>query len=138
MLQGSFPSQTGGFVKLDASVIYLDYVHTRSIYICFCFQPHIYTPVFMCLSLEYFLCFMLLCSDGIYNLPTLITNRTAAGHNLQNTIFKKLHFWVKSRTKSLVRRYQAKFSKTQHLKVCHIWLKNLKKKLMFSYIFVFT
>ena len=51
---------------------------------------------------------------------------------IEKTIFKKVHFWIKSGIKSLVRRYQAKFSKSvpEHLKVCHIWL--VKK--MFSYI----
>ena len=37
---------------------------------------------------------------------------------------RKVHLWVKKRTKSLVRRYQAKFANTfpEHLKDCHIWL----------------
>ena len=43
---------------------------------------------------------------------------------------KRCTFGSKSDTKSLVRRYQAKFAKTvsQHLKVCHIWLIKFNKK----------
>ena len=65
------------------------------------------------------------------------------------TIFRKLFskrctFGSKSGTKSLVRRYPAKFRKTvpEHLKVCHIWLINSKKKLclviFFSHIIQIT
>ena len=54
-------------------------------------------------------------------------------------IIQKAHFTFgsKSGTKSLVRRYQAKFAKTvpDHLQVCHIWLIKCLKKIMFSYIF---
>ena len=50
---------------------------------------------------------------------------------------KRWTFGSKSDTKSLVRRYQAKFAKTvpEHLMVCHVWLIKFVKKLMFSYIF---
>ena len=50
---------------------------------------------------------------------------------------KRCTFGSKIGTKSLVRRYQAKFAKTvpEHLKVCHIWLIK-SKKIMFSYIFI--
>jgi len=61
----------------------------------------------------------------------------AAGpESLEDLFSKRCNFGSKSDTKSLVRRYQAKFSKTvpEHLKVCHIWLK-FKKQLMFRYIF---
>ena len=44
-------------------------------------------------------------------------------------------FGSKSGTKSLVRRYQAKFAVPEHLKVRHIWLITFLKKLMFSYTF---
>ena len=46
----------------------------------------------------------------------------AAGPKSLVNYFKKVHFWVKSGTKSFVRQYQAKFAKTvpEHLKVCHI------------------
>jgi hypothetical protein len=50
---------------------------------------------------------------------------------------KRCTLWSKSGTKSLVYRYQAKFAKIvpEHLKVCHIWLIQFKKQLMFSYTF---
>ena len=49
---------------------------------------------------------------------------------------KRCTFWSKRGTKSLVRRYQAKFAITvpENLKVCHIWLIQFLIKLMFSYI----
>ena len=58
------------------------------------------------------------------------------------TIFRKLFlkrctFGSNSGTKSLVRRYQAKFAKTfpEHLKVSHIWLEKKTKKNLCLFIF---
>ena len=54
-------------------------------------------------------------------------------------LFSRCTYVSKRGTKSLVRRYQAKFAKTvlKHLKVCHIWLIK-KKKTLCLVIFLFT
>ena len=59
---------------------------------------------------------------------TFIVNpyNTAGPESLVNYFKKRGTFGSKSGTKSLVRRYQAKFAITvpEHFKVCHIWLKS--------------
>ena len=59
------------------------------------------------------------------------------GQNHQ-PVSKSCTFGSKSGTKSLVRRYQAKFAKTilEYWKVCHIWLKKFKKKIRLVIFFI--
>ena len=60
------------------------------------------------------------------------------GQNLKKTISKSRTSGSERGTKSLIRRYQAKFAITvpEHLKVCHICLMKFKHKLCLVIIFI--
>ena len=74
----------------------------------------------------------------LHTTRTIIYSGTKSWEGSWAIIFRRLFsknctFGSKSGTKSLVRRYKAKFTKTvpEHLKVCYVWLIKFKKQLMY-------
>ena len=70
--------------------------------------------------------------------PPLKKGYRAAGPESMVLFSKRCTFGLKSVTKSLVRRYQAKFAKIvpDHLKVCHIFIKSKKKTYVIFFIHI--